>query len=91
MWEEGGFTESGMQELSSEASVQQIWKGKEPQDKRTARIKTQKPRESPDGLVVRISGFHCHGLCSTSGHRTEIPQAKPPGKKRKKDLETQRT
>ena len=35
-------------------------------------------REFPDGIVVRIPGFHCRGLGSISGWGTEILQAARP-------------
>ena len=31
-----------------------------------------KSQEFPGGLVVRIPGFHCHGLGSIPGQRTKI-------------------
>ena len=39
--------------------------------------------EFPDGLVVRILGFHCRSLGSIPGWGTEIPQASWWGKKKK--------
>lgn len=36
--------------------------------------------ELPDGLVVRILGFHYHGLGSVLGWGTEIPPAVQPKK-----------
>ena len=38
-------------------------------------------REFPGGLVVRILGFHCHGLGSIPSQGTEIPQAAWHGQK----------
>ena len=40
--------------------------------------------EFPDTLVVRIPGFHCHGLGSIPGWGTGIPQASRSGQKWKK-------
>ena len=40
--------------------------------------------EFPGGLVVRIPGFHCHGLGSIPGWGTEIPQDMWCGQKKKK-------
>ena len=40
--------------------------------------------EFPGGLVVRILGFHCHGLGSIPGQGTEIPQATWCGQKKRK-------
>ena len=53
--------------------------------KQKIQISTQKARlgvdqlmkmlwEFPGGLVVRIPGFHCHGLSSVPGWGSEIPQ-----------------
>ena len=39
----------------------------------------------PDGLVVRILGFHCHGLGSVPGGGTGIPQALCCAQNKKKD------
>ena len=40
------------------------------------KIKVERlPGEFPGGLVVRISGFHCHHQCSIPGWGTEIPQS----------------
>ena len=39
--------------------------------------------EFPGGLLVSISGFHCHGLGSIPGRGTEIPQAEWLGKKKR--------
>ena len=39
----------------------------------------------PDGLVVRILGFHCHGLGSIPGGGTGIPQALCCAQNKKKD------
>ena len=44
----------------------------------------QAEREFPGGLLVSIPGFHCHGLGSIPGRRTEIPQAEWLDKKKKK-------
>ena len=32
-------------------------------------------KEFPCGPVVRVLGFHCHGLCSIPGQGTELSQA----------------
>ena len=43
--------------------------------------------EFPGGLVVRIAGFHCHGLGSIPGHGT-MRSCKPcGGAKKKKERE----
>ena len=42
-----------------------------------------KNREFPGGLVLRILGFHCHGLGSIPGWGTEILQAVWCGQKKK--------
>ena len=39
--------------------------------------------ECPGGLMVRVPGFHCHGLGSIPGRGTEIPQAERCGKQKK--------
>ena len=44
-------------------------------------------REFAGGLVVRIPGFHCHGLGSVPGRGTEILQAAWHGQKKKKKSE----
>ena len=36
-------------------------------------LKKKKMEKFPDGLVVRILGFHCCGLGSVPGRGTEIP------------------
>ena len=41
-------------------------------------------QEFPDGLVVRIPGFHCQGPGSDPGQGTEILQARWHSRKRKK-------
>ena len=41
-------------------------------------------REFPGGIVVRITGFHCHGPGSISGWGTEILQAAWHSPKKKK-------
>ena len=38
-------------------------------------------RAFPGGLLVKIPGFHCHGLGLTPGWGTEILQAKQCGQK----------
>ena len=43
-------------------------------------------REFPGGLVVRILGFHCHGLGSIPSQRTEILQAMRRGQKKKRKI-----
>ena len=40
------------------------------------------------GLVVRIPGFQCHGLGSTPGQGTDIPQAEQRGPKKKPKQKT---
>ena len=39
-------------------------------------------REFPGGLVIKILGFHGHGLGSVPGRGTEIPQAMQHGYKK---------
>lgn len=38
------------------------------------RLTLELPGGFPGGLVVRIRCFHCHGLRSTPGQETEIPE-----------------
>lgn len=45
-------------------------------------------REFPGGLLAKILGFHCHGLSSKPGWKTEIPQATWHGKKKSKKIIT---
>ena len=39
--------------------------------------------EFPSGLVIRILGFHCRGLDSIPGQRSEIPEASQSDQKKK--------
>ena len=45
--------------------------------------KKRKHQKFPDGLVVTILGFHCHGLASVPSWGTEIPKVMQPGQKTK--------
>ena len=45
------------------------------------------PREFPGGPVVRTSQSHCHGMGSSPGQGTKIPQAMWCGQKEKEKKE----
>ena len=45
--------------------------------------KKRKQQKFPDGLVVTILDFHCHGLALVPSWGTEIPKAMQPGQKTK--------
>ena len=51
------------------------------------KLKENVLREFSGGLVVRILGFPCHGLGSTPGWGTEIPQPCSAAKKNLKENE----
>ena len=43
--------------------------------------------EFPSGLVIRILGFHCRGLDSIPGQRSEIPEASQSDQKKKAEAQ----
>ena len=45
------------------------------------RLKTEHKGEFPDGLILKIWGFHCHGPGSIPGRGTEILKAMQHGQK----------
>ena len=62
--------------LLSRYGTELFWRKREASNQKNSAGESEKMvREFPDGIVVRIPGFHCRGLGSISGWGTEILQA----------------